>query len=133
MEIEYLYLKRKYKYFWIKYVNAVDLTIHCAKCLIGSYSKIKNYDNALLNESEYKYIYICGVSIPFVYNDNIHIALKYKKDSIVKIDNDLISICVKNAEEIKIVPAISNEKRQNYVTCRNWQFANMIKESLNGK
>ena len=71
--------------------------------------------------------------MPFVYNDNIHIALKYKKDSIVKIDNDLISICVKNAEEIKIVPAISNEKRQNYVTCRNWQFANMIKESLNGK
>ncbi len=40
--IEKLVLRRKYRYLWLKYVQGIDLGVHCARCLVGAYSKAVN-------------------------------------------------------------------------------------------
>lgn len=127
-----LSVKWNFKYLWMKYVTWFDLSVHCAKSLIGDYSKkIKNekikQSKIVLNESEYKYIYICWVSTPYQYSNNFHLVIVYEKKSNLKIDRNWIYLDIENAKEIQI------QKKQNYNihqkwniksynTCRNWQF-----------
>lgn len=129
--IKILNLKSKFKYLWLKYVDSYNLNEHCAKSLIGTYSKkinkeINEFKNIELNESNSNIYYLCGVSDPFNYSKNFHLSFKYKKNSQINIEENGIEIKIENAERILIT-------KQNYIhekanlksfnTCRNWQFA----------
>lgn len=130
--IKTLDIYENYKYVWLKYVNGVDLSQHCARCLKGKYSEditanIKSFRNVELERSPY--YYLCGVK---QYVTNMHIAFIEKEGSTVSIKNDWFSIEIENAEQIKFNDskidyklALSNKKAYN--TCRNWWFANWIK------
>ncbi len=113
-----------FRYFWIKYVKGTDLSKCCAKSLIGEYSKFKYYKNIdfTLNEHEFEYLYICGVSTPYVYDNNLHIALKYKRGSDVVINEKGVSMTIRNTERIEI----KEHKGHKFSYCRNWRFAKMI-------
>lgn len=129
-----------FRYIWLKYVNDVDLNQHCAKCLIGPYStKIQHttrYEtNIHLDEAEPKYYYLCGVSRPYKWLNNFHLAFRYKKGFAIEAEGNGILIIIKDAEEIKfssedINPSDPNYKNKLFFTCRNWQFAHKVfKES----
>lgn len=131
VKIKNLTIKSKYHYLWLKYVSGIDLTKHCAKCLLGKYEKrinpnITQYEDVELEPSDY--YYLCGV---YTYKTNIHLAFKEKPGNVLIIDNDFYSIEINNAEKIlftkdEIDFNLPNSKDKNYNTCRNWWFANYL-------
>lgn len=123
-----------FKYLWLRYVEGFDLTHHCAKCLIGQYSKLFKYGhkvtslkNETLDECSAKYYYLCGVTTPYRYADNLHIAFKYKEGSTLIYNDGRTTLVIDNAEKIEIEKLDYNKESvgdlPEYYTCRNWQFA----------
>jgi hypothetical protein len=131
--IKKLNLKDNYRYLWLKYVTGVNTTHHCAKGLIGEYSKrihkdIKGYVNEPLDEQEGKVYYLCGVTTPYRHQDNLHVAFKLKEGSSFILQNDKLDIYVENAEVVTFgeYSIDQNHPKANvkeFNTCRNWQFA----------
>jgi len=113
-------------YFWIKTIESVNIDNHCAKSFLGKYLE----GNKI--ETESKDVYICGVSKPFNYYKNLHIALKYKKGSILTINENEVIILIEDAERIKIKSLkkdesiFANADKKSFYSCRNWQYANQL-------
>lgn len=138
MEIKTMEITEPFKYLWLKTVQGVDLNNHCAKCLIGKYdnrisTRIKEAKGILLENSIY---YLCGVSLPFVWANNFHLAFKPEKGSAINISRNGISIEITDAVEIKfsaedIDKSHPMSSKAQYNTCRNWQFANKYKSITN--
>lgn len=129
----------KFKYLWLKYVNDVNLNVHCARCLLGEYSEnitkdLTSNQDIILNEHEAKAFYLCGVAAPSCWENNFHLAFIYKKGSIININEHGISICIQDAERIDIQPVdmdkctSKHKDNKRYNTCRNWQFAHQFIE-----
>lgn len=138
MKINYIKVEKDFMYLWLKTVENVDLTKHCAKCLIGEYDKrinntIKEKKEIVLDPN--KVYYLCGVSKPFVWRNNFHLAFKNKIGSTIKYINNGIEIVIEDAEQLPINfdyidknNIFANNKA--YCTCRNWQFANYFKNFI---
>lgn len=137
--IKKLIIKDRYRYIWLKYVKDVDLSQHCAKCLIGTYESRVNantyeYTDLVLEESPY--YYLCTV---WQYATNIHLAFREKEGSKIIIDNDYYYAEIINAERIvfdksRIDVTLPQANRSTYNTCRNWWFANWIYDEVrNGR
>lgn len=135
--IETMAVRARFRYLWLKYVTGVNLNYHCAKCLLGEYSQtIKHtslsHTNVKLDRYPADYYYLCGVSSPYRWVNNFHLAFKYQPGSMIEVSENGITIKIRNAERIPISTyemLIRNHKHVidlEYATCRNWQFANMI-------
>jgi hypothetical protein len=108
-----------FKYLWLKYVDGYDLNNHCARSLIGGYSKkihnkISIENELILNEFNSRVYYLCGVSLPFNYNNNFHLAFKYSKGKIISLKENGIQILIENAERIIIKKQDSNVTFHQY-------------------
>lgn len=134
--------RERFKYLWLKYVNGFNLSVHCARCLIGDYSKkidesVKTCENLPLNESPARYYYLCGVTYPYRWIDNLHLAFKYKEGAQFRYDDGKTIVVIKDAEQIPIVDSGDYSLEQkgydpNFNTCRNWRFAYQIMHKSNG-
>ena len=135
--IKIINVNAPFKYSWLKYVNDIDLSVHCAKCLIGEYSlkinnQIQSESDIVLDEEISQYYYLCGVSLPYRWSNNFHLAFRFKAGSSISANRNGIEIIIENAEEIKIdshsIKKVNhfNSVIKAYFTCRNWQFANQI-------
>ena len=135
MLIEELIVKKKFQYIWLKSVRDVDLTKHCANCLIGQYDPRINkktsvaYDLKLDDEDIY---YLCGVSEPYNWNNNFHLAFRYKKDSRIVEEKNGITVIIKDAERLPISSEYNdiNIRDKAFTSCRNWQFANYFERVI---
>lgn len=135
--IEVFSTNENFKYLWLKYVVGFDLSVHCAKCLKGAYSRHfgqmspRRLYGARLNEAPAHYYYLCGVTTPYRWKDNLHLVFRYKPGSQVTYDDGRTGIVIKDAERIEIqqlpeYPLESCGCRSEYHTCRNWRFAYQI-------
>lgn len=125
--------KEAFRYLWLKYVTGFDLKVHCARCLTGKYSThfgpdVKRAVGIRLNEAPARYFYLCGVTQPYRWKDNLHVAFRYKEGSVLQYDDGKTGIVIENAERIDIeaLPDYSLEPHgaeREYHTCRNWRFA----------
>ena len=126
--------KERFGYLWLKYVTGFNLDVHCAKCLVGEYSdyfsfgqRTKILHDAVLNEHPARYYYICGVTAPYRWRDNLHIAFEYCEDSFVEYNDGRTYVLIENAKRIDIKRKdfydILHGHEKAYFTCRNWQFA----------
>lgn len=135
-KINHIISDEKFKFLWLKYVEAFDLSIHCARCLVGRYSKHIPYGatngvhivNKYLNEHRGRYYYLCGVTQPYRYNDNLHIAFEYADGEILRYTDNHTTVEIENARLIPITRQENYSKHQfghieAYNTCRNWRFA----------
>ncbi len=123
-------------YLWLKYVTGVDLSQHCAKGLIGAYSKhikadLSHAENIDLNEAPANIFYLCGVSKPFRWVKNFHLAFRHKEGETLEFKSNGVHVVIENAERITfsaddIAPDDPNAHKKAYSTCRNWQFAHKI-------
>lgn len=126
--------RETFSYLWLKYVTDFDLTNHCAKCLIGEYSKAfekggntQTVFDLPLNEYDAKYYYLCGVTKPYRWSRNLHVAFEYAKGETLHYDDGKTLLFIENARQITI------EEQSHYIspfghlrsynTCRNWRFA----------
>lgn len=139
VKIEYAEFKYKYRYLWLKYITGVNLSKHCAKCLLGEYDP--NIHQGLaevqnLNLQQAKYYYLCGVTSKW--ENNLHLAFREKTGSVIEIDDKHIKCRIVNAEQLPITdmyidPALAHAEEKAYNTCRNWWFANYISAEENKK
>ena len=120
-------------YLWLKYVTGFDLSVHCAKCLRGEYSTQLSADTKheqfiALNEHTCQYYYLCGVTKPYLWRKNLHIAFRYKKGSCIEYNDGETQVTIVDAERIPIknlgdYGLERNGNKPAYCTCRNWRFA----------
>lgn len=128
-EISIFSTDRNFRYLWLKYVTGFDLSVHCAKCLVGEYSKRRFTDGSLLlDEFPAEYYYLCGVVMPYKWADNLHLAFRYKEGGRIEYNDGHTRIDISNAEAIPIrtLPSYSLHPKGKFVTyntCRNWRFA----------
>lgn len=122
-----------FRYLWLKTVRSFRPSVHCANCLNGDYSKRFGL-KAPLNEWVHEHtmpegtvVYFCGVSNPYKWERNAHMAgivapgesasIPLYTGDILRADNfKMLSITAKEAEQ-----RFPNKGRP-FLTCRNFQF-----------
>lgn len=131
--IKTLDVNAPFRYLWLKRVTGVDLSVHCARCLKGQYM-----DNINPRNPHTTYIqlangiyYLCGVSLPYNWAKNFHIAFEYSEGSRIEYAKNGISVVIENAVELPISESYidqtdPNAWKKEYRTCRNWQFAHYL-------
>lgn len=131
--IEKMSVTKPFMYIWLKNVVGVDLEQHCAKCLVGSYHPGVNKDTRQLTELHLDngIWYLCGVSKPYNWNNNVHLAFEHKEGSTVEFSLNGITATIKNAVQLPIsTEYVDNghlhSSKREYYTCRNWQFAHYL-------
>lgn len=86
--IEYMNITKPFKYIWLRYITGIDFENHCAKTFRGTYSKKVTkepeqkeiaLDERDLTKCRYQFYYLCGVSAPYVHENNFHLAFIYKE------------------------------------------------------
>ena len=138
-----LEIRKRCEFFWLKYIQSVDITQCCAKCFNGPFDnrfwgKTTGVSKALLEFDVTPppgtlACYLCGLSDGYVWRLNTHVAFVQDPDSEIHIDSDRIRLDITNARRInfwdyKPNPTGIFTKRQR--TCRNWIFANYIKDGM---
>lgn len=138
--IRHIEQKRLFRFVWLKYVTGVNTNVHCARCLLGYYSErisptLERLTDIRLSERDCKYYYLCGVSSPYRWEENFHIAFRFKPGATLRVNELGIELEIENAERIPIVKLEKYNhpkgKLGAYTTCRNWQFAMMIASEFN--
>lgn len=134
MKIVRLEIRGTFRYVWLKTVKDVDLTVHCARCLIGEYderitAKKGVLSDLLLQDEVY---YLCGVTMPYRWKYNFHLAFKPCQDNLLIVNENGIYVEIQDAERIAISADFidktdEHSKVKAYCTCRNWQFAHIFK------
>lgn len=139
-----LQINDRYGYLWLKEVRNVDLTQHCASALVGSYQPQVNAGRLgadlrhepinleLSHLAPARAYYLCGVTRPYVWARNAHIAMEpdetagsatFESHGLTVETSGLRRI---EFSEADIDPADPNIGRAAYRTCRNWQFAHWL-------
>lgn len=120
------------RYFWLKKVTGINLSVHCASCLTGAYWPGVNgnsrYGDIELPPGTY---YLCGVAYPFVWENNFHLAFVDDPSSNISYSSNGVTVEIARARRILFSEDdidINHPKRQfaSYRTCRNWQFAHWL-------
>ena len=134
VNIEYFYTDRMYRYLWLKSVTGVNLSVHCARSLIGKYDpRFHGYMQSAYNIEllPAPFYYLCGVSHDREWKHNLHLAFSEEVGSEIVIDDEFCRIKIDNARRIEITNRYIDwrnplSRKKEYCTCRNWQFAYML-------
>lgn len=135
IEIKSMTVSKPFRYLWLKSVEGVDLSQHCAKCIIGEYddrvsARVRQLDDVTLTESVY---YLCGVALPYKWENNFHLAFRHKEGSTLTYESNGVAVVIENAERIffsglDIDTSLPQAHKKAFCTCRNWQFANWLEK-----
>jgi hypothetical protein len=144
----FLSTKQAYQFFWLRKIRDVDISKCCVKCFIGEAEpkvfhgtkyKAPPYSIEFDIEPSDKYVayYLCGMSRGFVYENNTHVAFVNAPGDEVHIDNDKLELRISNArfidfENVGYKPEPQGVYSDEQRTCRNWIFANYIKDGKVG-
>lgn len=121
-----------FNYLWLKDVNGFNPTVHCAQCLVGEYSKLAHKKFPVGKEVELPDLeeghtyYLCGVSSPYKWERNLHLAF-IKGDWEVTLP--LYTGASFKLHGVEAVPFNDRVAKRDYptkgkefLTCRNFQF-----------
>lgn len=138
-----LEIRKKCSFFWLRDIRAVDISKCCAKCFIGEkdnrvyygtlYKSSAVVDLIVNQHPAAKAYYLCGLSEGFEWAQNTHVAFVPDSNSEIHIDNDKIKLDITNARRIHFwdyTPNPPGDFTQEQRTCRNWIFANYIKDGM---
>lgn len=126
-------LERKFSSLWMKRVEDVNLNEHCIECLVGPRFEIEQKDGAISELPAPGVYYLCGVTYPYVWENNFHLAFEYREGEIFTIERKGLKVTVENAKEISITSDFIDKNLpqstvEKFNTCRNWQFANYFEK-----
>lgn len=134
MRIDKIKISKPFAYLWLKRVTDVDLTKHCAKCLIGEYdnrlrNKIGIQSDMELSDGIW---YLCGVAKPYRWENNFHLAFASMPGTDISVENNGIAVTIEDAivlpiSEDYIDDSLEQSSKKAFRTCRNWQFANYLR------
>lgn len=140
--IEEIRISAPFRYLWLKYVRGIDLNIHCAGCLQGDYSELVSptpsleRDHLILDEYQGEIFYLCGVSKPYNWDRNFHLAFRLYPGEGFTFEEHGVSLTVSNAQKIDFEAFDVRNKSTNpnrtkpvFNTCRIWRFANHAQQA----
>ncbi len=121
-----------FRYFWLKRVTGFDPALHCARCLKGSYfseagTGMPVNQDIHIEADPGEVLYLCGVSAPYQWARNFHLALRVEHGAAVRstlYTGDVVSILgadylpFDDVEARRRFPDLS----EAYLSCRNFQF-----------
>jgi hypothetical protein len=124
------------QFLWLKTVDAVDLTVHCARSLVGDYAPLgKHLDSQELNLPDAPAWYFCGVTQPYVWAHNDHALLLPAPGEVHEVHTHGYVLELLGAKhqpiDLGAVPLDDpyvDDKA--YRTCRNWQAAHWLSRHL---
>lgn len=138
-----LEIRKKCNFFWLRAIRDVDISQCCAKCFIGAkdnrvYYGTLHKSKALVDIDIQQYpatkaYYLCGLSDGFEWAQNTHVAFVPDANSEIHIDNEKIKLDITNARRIHFWdyhPHPKGNFTQQQRTCRNWIFANYLKDGM---
>lgn len=138
-----LEIRKKCNFFWLRDIRDVDIGVCCAKCFIGDkdnrvYYGTLHKSKALIEivvkqHPLAKAYYLCGLSDGFKWELNTHVAFVPELGTHINIENDRIRLDITNARRIHFWDYKPNPPgwyTQEQRTCRNWIFANYIKDGM---
>lgn len=138
-----LEIKKRCEMFWLKYIKAVDITQCCAKCFIGPFdnrfwNSTREASSGVIDIDVRQYpdtlaCYLCGLSSGYVWALNTHVAFVQDPNSEIHIETDRYKLDITNARRINFWDYKPNPKgvfTKRQRTCRNWIFANYIKDGM---
>ena len=120
-----------FRFLWLKRVTGFDPSVHCAKCLVGSYVKGLPFRGTKtgftldmdIDMTGIPYLYLCGVAGR--YADNLHLPLVPALQEEVCYEDERIRVYVRGARLLTI-PELPAEVRslltRAFHTCRNFRF-----------
>ncbi|GAA2084907.1 hypothetical protein GCM10009759_04300 [Kitasatospora saccharophila] len=128
--------ERRYRHLWLKYVSGADLSRHCAVALHGRYSRAvdENITNVTVELNEFPHAiawYLCGVTTPYRWKDNPHLALEAAPGHTQDLQVQDLTVHLDGVRPIPITdehipgddPRAANPA---FRTCRNWWFAHYL-------
>ncbi len=138
-----LMVKRYHEFFWLRDIRAVDINQCCAKCFIGQ-RDMRVYNQTLHKTGEIVDIdvheskdalayYLCGLSAGFNWYQNTHVAFNPVPGALIEVDNANINLKITDAKRIDFFSYKPNPQgyfTQRQRTCRNWIFANYIRDGM---
>ena len=141
----HLEIKKPCEFFWLRRIEAVDISQCCMKCFPGVsdnrvYAASKSAPTVIDLEIEQSdslipplAYYLCGLAKNWEYAKNTHVAFNPSVGDTVDVETDQIKLIITDAKQIhfenyKPNPEGVFTKRQR--TCRNWIFANYIKDGM---
>jgi hypothetical protein len=119
-----------FRHFWAKHVRGFDGGKHCARCLVGSYEKLISASMPLGVWADINLagdvLYICGVSNPYRWEKNFHLAVKNGGNRVTETLYNGVAVTVDGAEKVVFDDAAARElyprRGAEFLTCRNFQF-----------
>jgi hypothetical protein len=121
-----------WRFLWLKYVSGFDHRQHCARCLVGPYSKrvtrtMRLNERFVLDEHpEPEYFYLCGVAERGGWSANLHLAfVKGQPTDIASVNASTgatFSVSGARALDIPELARGFDERPLSFTTCRNWRF-----------
>jgi len=121
-----------FRYFWLKRVHGFEPSQHCARCLKGHYvdavsSSMPANRPIHIEADPGDILYLCGVSSPYVWERNFHLALLVCYGSRVRTTaytGDVIEIdgCDFVEFDDKAARRRFPDKGEAFLSCRNFQF-----------
>lgn len=120
----------EFKYLWAKFVTGANLDVHCAKCLLGPYSKVirvgMELGESILDApvKPFDFFYLCGVTARW--ETNLHLAARRAPGKTAKVtafNGTVFEIPDFELIPIHALPVGFMGKLKAFTTCRNWQFA----------
>lgn len=137
MRINNMQISANFRYLWLKTVKDVDLSQHCAKCLIGEYDSRISPSKSSLHGIELadEVYYLCGVSSPYNWEKNFHLAFMPAAGSSIHYESNGITIDIEGAVQLPISEKYVDVHHPKahlkaYRTCRNYQFAHWFSKNL---
>lgn len=141
----HLEIKNQCEFFWLRRIEGVDISQCCMKCFPGVsdkrvYAASKSAPTVIKLEIDENdrlvptlAYYLCGLAKHFEYAKNTHVAFNPSPGDKVEVDDEQIKLIITDAkrihfEDYKPNPHGIYTKRQ--LTCRNWIFANYIKDGM---
>lgn len=122
-----------FKYWWLKSVVGYDLSVHCARCLRGSYDRRMNKTMGTGEKIALRgdLVYLCGVSPRW--STNFHAAARVAEGQSFEVDTyNGFRVRFENAERIEF-PSLPDDYAglpKAFTTCRNFQFAVHMNERM---
>ncbi len=124
---------RGFRYLWMKRVDDFKASTHCARCLVGPYSRLfgreaaPNVAQADDIATAGQLAYFCGVSSPYVHSKNLHlvgVVEPGQQASVMLWTGDWL--VVEGLRQIRVTDVGARKRFPHYsdrfLTCRNFQF-----------
>lgn len=122
-----------FMYWWLKSISNYDLSVHCARCLVGKYDRRVTKDMRTGHRTKLigDLVYLCGVTRRWPMN--FHAAAQLAPGETFSVETyNGFAVRFDNARRIDIEPLPDgwNGLPKAFTTCRNFQFAVQMKRDM---